>query len=135
MNSVEYPGAVPATRTGKVPSDLPDPVLAGIFALVGISLGQFYNGRPIRGICWGALGIAVFLVIQNSIYIAPAGIFFLAACVVDAYSTAEEIRSRTIPCRGISLLFWLELTLAISLVIALGIPALVRILPVTNPGL
>lgn len=30
--------------------DYPDPVVAAIFALAGISLGQFYNGRPLRGL-------------------------------------------------------------------------------------
>jgi len=111
------------------PRNPPSPVLAGIFALVGISLGQFYNGRPLRGLYWGAVGIALFMLIRENFLITPAGIFFLAACVIDAYSTAEEIRNHKIPFVKISFLFWLELMLAISLSTALGITTLMEILP------
>lgn len=112
------------------PRNPPSPVLAGIFALVGISLGQFYNGRPLRGLCWGVVGIALFMLIRENVLIAPAGIFFLAACIIDAYSTAEEIRNHKIPFFKISFFFWLELMLVISLGTALGITTLIQILPV-----
>jgi len=116
-------------RADETLQDLPDPVLAGIFALLGISLGQFYNGRPVRGLCWGAAAAALLLLIRDPVLLVPAGFFFIAACGIDAYSTAEEIRNRTIPFFQISVFFWLELMLAISFGTALGITTLMQVLP------
>jgi len=106
----------------------PDPILATLFALGGISLGQFYNGRPLRGLVWGAGGIAVFLLIRENILPASAGFLVLAACAIDTYFTAHEIGNRSIPFRGISGLFWVEVMLAVALGSALGITTLVQIL-------
>ena len=101
-------------RGDEVPEDFPDPNLAAIFALTGCSLGQFYNGRPLRGLVWGAGGIAVFFLVSGQALGAPAGFFFLAACAIDAYSTAKEINNCIIPFRDISRLFWVEVILALS---------------------
>jgi len=51
--------------------------------------------------------------------------------VRDAYSTAYEIGSRDIPFRGKSSLFWIEVMVAVSLGLALGIAAMMKIL---SPG-
>jgi hypothetical protein len=106
----------------------PDPALATLFALSGISLGQFYNGCPLRGLVWGAGGIAVLLLIRENILPASAGILVLAACATDTYFTAHEIRNGTIPFRGISGLFWVEVMLAVALGSALGITTITQIL-------
>jgi hypothetical protein len=63
-------------RADETLQDLPDPVLAGISAILGISLGQFYNGRPVRGLCWGATGVALFLLIRDPLLILPTGFFY-----------------------------------------------------------
>jgi len=110
----------------KVTADLPDPLLAGIFAIVGISLGQFYNGRILQGIFWGAGGLVLFFLIRNNILIAPAGVFFLVACAFDAYFTAEEIRGRKIPFRNISSFFWIEAVVMISLLTAFCCITIIR---------
>jgi len=119
---------VPANLCQDSHEDFPDPVLAAVFALVGISLGQFYNGCPVRGLCWGAGGIAVFLLVNGDLLIAPAGFFFLLACALDAYSTAQEISRGTGPFPGTSRFFWIELVLALSFGTALSIFGIVNIL-------
>ena len=111
-----------------VPDGLPDPVLAGIFAFFGIALGQFYNGRPIRGICWGIVGFALVLLLHQSILFGPAGFFFVAACALDAYSTAQEIQNRIISWNGIHSFFWVEILLILSLCIAFGIKMIVDLI-------
>ncbi|MDP3565184.1 MAG: hypothetical protein Q8R70_11915 [Methanoregula sp.] len=112
----------------EVPGDYPDPLLAAVFALGGISLGQFYNGRPLRGLVWGAGGIAVLLLIRENILLAPAGFIMLGACAIDAYFTAQEIGNHEIPFTGTSCLFWVEVMLAVGLGTALGITTIIRIL-------
>ncbi|MCK9579230.1 MAG: hypothetical protein M0Q92_02125 [Methanoregula sp.] len=119
-----------AVNESPVGKDVPLPVLAAAFALAGISLGQFYNGRPFRGICWGTAGIVIFLLVWNNPLIAPAGFFFLAACVIDAYSTAQEIGKSIVPSRGIHPLFWIEAMLALSFATAGSITCILQILSV-----
>jgi|WetSurMetagenome_2_1015567.scaffolds.fasta_scaffold23727_2 hypothetical protein len=123
----EGPGAFGDPRSG-TPVSSPDPVRAGVFAFVGLSLGQFYCGQPLRGLCWGALGALLFLILRDHILAAPLGIFFLAACAIDAWSTAGEIRQGTLRYRGISGFFWAEVMLGLSLVMATGIAAVARAL-------
>lgn len=101
-------------KSDKGARDYPDPVVAAIFALVGISLGQFYNGRTVRGLMWGTGGIALVVLVRENILLVPAGIFFLIACAIDAYSTAQEIKSCAIPFSRISRLFWIEIMLALA---------------------
>jgi hypothetical protein len=115
--------------------DLPDPALAAVFALTGISLGQFYNGRPLHGLCWGAGGILLLFLIGENTLMVPAGFIFLAACATDAYSTAQEIGSRSIPFSGISQLFWLEVILVLSLATAFCMNRIFSILAVTGTTL
>jgi len=116
----------------KITGDYPDPVLASLFALGGISLGQFYNGRPLRGLVWGACGLAVLLLIRENILLAPAGFIMLVACAIDAYFTAQEIGNHEIPFTGTSCLFWVEVMLAVGLVTALAITIIIRILSVNG---
>jgi hypothetical protein len=124
-----FPHKKPAPVSGEeITGDYPDPALAAIFAAGGISLGQFYNGRPIRGLVWGTGGIAVLLLIRENILLAPAGFILLVACAIDAYFTAQEIRNHEIPFTGTSCLFWVEVMLAVSLGSALGIMTIIRIL-------
>jgi len=121
-----------AKEEHKDPVEFPDPVLAVIFAIAGVSLGQFYNGHSLRGLVWVAGGIAVFFLILEKILIAPAGFFFLAVCAIDAYYTAHEIRNRKIRFMGTSSLFWVELMLFIALGMALGITNVMQILSVNG---
>ena len=114
------------------PAEFPDPVLAVIFAVAGVSLGQFYNGHSLRGLIWVAGGIAVFLLILENILIAPIGIFFLAVCAIDAYFTAHEIKNRKVRFMGTSCLFWVEVMLFIALGMALGIKTVMQILTVSG---
>jgi hypothetical protein len=114
------------------PVEFPDPVLAVIFAIAGVSLGQFYNGHSLRGLVWVAGGIAVFLLILENLLIAPVGIFFLAGCAIDAYFKSLEIRSRKIRFMGTSCLFWVEVMLFIALGMALGITTVMHILSVNG---
>jgi len=108
--------------------DYPDPAFAAIFALTGISLGQFYNGRPLRGLMWGAGGIALVLLVRDNMLIVPASIFFLLACAIDAYSTAQEMGSCAIPFSKISRLFWIEIMLAAAAGTALCITTILHYL-------
>ena len=117
---------------GEITGEYPDPVLATLFALGGISLGQFYNGRPLRGLVWGTGGIAVLLLIRENILPAPAGFIVLAACAIDAYFTAQEIGNHEIPFTGTSCLFWIEVMLVVGLVTAWGITIIIRILSVNG---
>ena len=117
------------------PGNYPDPVVAAIFALAGISLGQFYNGRPLRGLLWVTGGIAlVLLVRENILLLAPAVVFFLVACAIDAYSTAQEIGNRTITLFKISRLFWIEIMLALASGTALSITIILKILYSSGVG-
>ena len=116
----------------KDPNEFPDPNLAAIFAITGISLGQFYNGHPLRGLLWLSGGITVFLLILENILLAPAGFFFLAACAIDAYFTAHEIRNCKIRFMGTSCLFWVEVMLFIALGMALGITTVMQIISVNG---
>jgi hypothetical protein len=116
----------------EITGDYPDPVLATLFALGGISLGQFYNGRPLRGLVWGAGGIAVLLLIRENILPAPAGFILLVGCAIDAYFTAQEIANHEIPFTGTSCLFWVEVMLAVGLGTALGITFIIQILSVNG---
>lgn len=106
----------------------PDPALAATFALAGISLGQFYNGRPLRGLCWGIGGVAVLLLVVDNILATPVLLIFLAFCALDAGSTAREIRSRNIPVWAISRLFWIQIILVLSLGTAFCIGNILQIL-------
>jgi hypothetical protein len=127
MNFLQYLKQSDATGTHSR-EYLPDPALAGIFAFFGISLGQFYNGRPLSALCWGAVGGAIFLFLHQSILLFPAGFFFLTACAIDAYSTAQEIQNRVIPYSGVNVLFWVEILLIVSLGTAIGVITAVRLM-------
>ncbi len=131
MNVFQHPVWI-ANEDHNDPAEFPDPVLAAIFAVAGVSLGQFYNGHSLRGLIWVAGGIAVLLLILENILIAPLGIFFLAACAIDAYFTAHEIKNRKIRFMGISCLFWVEVMLFIALGMALGITTIMHILTVSG---
>lgn len=110
---------VPATD----PSVTPSPVLAAVFAVCGVSLGQFYIGRPLCGIAWGAGGMLVFFLIAAGLLPFPAAVFFLAACGIDAGSAAQEMRAGAIPYTGPSLFFPVQVMLGISSVMAAGLAA------------
>jgi hypothetical protein len=122
-----WPGPSGNQHAG-ISDNLPDPICAGLFALFGISLGQFYCGRPAKGLCWGAVGAVLCLIIRTHLPAAPLGLFFLAACAIDAYSTAQECRCHPRRYGGISALFWAEVILAISLCMAAGITTIVQVL-------
>jgi hypothetical protein len=125
--SCGWPGPLKNREPG-TSDDLPDPVHAGLFAVFGISLGQFYCGRPVRGLCWGASGAVLFLIIGDHLPAAPLGLFFLAACAIDAYSTAQECRCCPRRYGGISGFFWAELIVVIALCMATGIASVIRLL-------
>ena len=127
MNLFQRPELIVKEKI-KDPKEFPDPVLAVIFAITGVSLGQFYNGHPLRGLLWLAGGIAIFLLILKNILLAPAGFIFLAACGMDAYFTAQEIRDSKIRFSGISWLFWVEVMLFVALGTALSITTVMQFL-------
>jgi hypothetical protein len=131
MNLFRHQERATDERDG-ITGEYPDPVLAMLFALGGISLGQFYNGRPLRGLSWGIGGIAMLLLIRENILLAPAGFILLVTCTIDAYFTAQEIGNHEIPFTGTSCLFWVEVMLAVGLGTALGITIIIRILSVNG---
>ena len=130
MNSPHLSEQQTITRRTDAQDGLPDPVVASIFALSGVGLGQFYNGHPVRGLFWGCLGFALVLLLHDTVVIWPVGGIFMVLCAVDAHVTATKIQERRSAYNGIHALFWAEILLILSLATAVTIHSIVNLLAV-----
>jgi hypothetical protein len=128
MNSPHLSEQQTIPRSIDAPDGLPDPVIASIFAVSGVCLGQFYNGHPARGLFWGGLGLALVLLLHHTIVIWPVGGIFMVLCAVDAHGTATKIQERRSAYNGIHALFWAEIIMVLSLATAVTLHSIVSVL-------
>jgi tetratricopeptide (TPR) repeat protein len=117
------------SQTQKPDEEVKSPILAGFLSLIGLGLGQFYNGETAKGLVITLLFFLVSILLRIYTSINPI-IFILliwAAAIIDAYLSASRINRHIKPFRRKSPFFLIEIIILVIISISV-------IITVLSPG-
>ena len=93
------------------------PLVSAAMSLVGVGLGQFYNGETVKGLVFLAcvLGAIFAMPVYTAFDLRIVMVIVWAAAVLDAYMSAKKINQLKKEFRKKSILFWPEVAVLILL--------------------
>ena len=104
-----------------------NPLVAAALSLVGVGLGQFYNGETIKGLIFlmGVLGALLLIPVYTAFDLRIVMAIIWVMAILDAYLSSKKINLLKKQFRKKSILFWPEVAIlvivagfGISLVVA-----------------
>jgi tetratricopeptide (TPR) repeat protein len=117
------------SKKQKPDEEVKNPILAGFLSLIGLGLGQFYNGETAKGLIITLLFFLVSILLRIYTSINPI-IFILliwAAAIIDAYYSSLKINQHVKPFRRKSPFFLIEIIILVLLSISV-------IITIFSPG-
>ena len=104
------------------------PLVSAALSLVGVGLGQFYNGETVKGLVFllGVLGALFAMPVYTAFDLRIVMVIVWAVAVLDAYLSAKKINQLKKEFRKRSILFWPEVA---GLVIIAGFFIILAVAP------